>query len=178
MSSIKAEFARRIPTNLVNATEAQIQQQASQIQSALDSVLQAPSPGQVAAEVAGEVVQQTIVIRSAVEGNGPTVFAPPSADSINQAFTADEALQAFKVVDPRYTAADGATAVLGSYTAPSGPDTYRFQDRLAWGFKTTTTCPPSPNRYDSQSPPGECTDWLFLDARTGKMLEETFVPIL
>jgi hypothetical protein len=145
-----------------------------QITSTPSSTSTSPSVNEIPSN---EIVQQTIVIQPGYGASGPTVLSPPPADSIDQALTADQALQAFRVVDPQYTAADGATALLGSYTAPSGPDAYRFQDRLAWSYKTTLACPPSPNPFEPQSPPADCTAWLFLDARTGKMLEAMDVPI-
>jgi len=121
-----------------------------------------------------QIVQRTILIhQGAADGSGRIVLSPPPEGDIDKALSAADALAEFKTVDPRYEAADGSTPLLGSYTTFGG----QYQDRFAWGYRSIGACPISPNPFDSQSPAGECANWLFLDARTGKMLEAVSEPI-
>jgi hypothetical protein len=48
--------------------------------------------------------------------------------------TAEGAVAVFEGVNPDFQLPDDATAQLGYYTAAVGDGTYRFEDRLAWGF--------------------------------------------
>jgi len=94
-------------------------------------------------------------------------FAPPG--NAKSALTAEEALAAFQKVDAEFELPIDATSQLGFYTASVGDGTYRFQDRLAWGF-TWQQCA-QPQHEVSSDTVLPCTRWLFLDANTGEMLE-------
>ena len=65
---------------------------------------------------------------------------------------------------------DAADVELGYYTAAVGDGSYRFKDRLAWGY-SWHECGDYAHDipYPTKAP---CTFWLFLDANTGEMLEE------
>jgi hypothetical protein len=94
-------------------------------------------------------------------------FAPPG--NAKSDLTAEEALAAFQKVDAEFELPVDATSQLGFYTASVGDGTYRFQDRLAWGF-TWQQCA-QPQHDVSPDTVLPCTKWLFLDANTGEMLE-------
>jgi hypothetical protein len=99
-------------------------------------------------------------------------FDPPPPGT-EPALTASEALARFQSVDEEFVLPVGADAYLGRYTAPVGDGTFRFRERLAWGFRLGSGCPVGagfgPPHAASNS--GPCFRWLFLDANTGEMLE-------
>ena len=92
-------------------------------------------------------------------------FAPPPTD-VRPSLTAAQALAAFMIVD-RAIRLQPAAAWLGTYSWP-----YR---QLAWGFRYSAMCEPafSPVSHTVDPVvPVPCTRWLFLNAKTGRMLED------
>ena len=86
--------------------------------------------------------------------------------------TADQALAKFKEVDRLFNPPSAMTSYLGYYTAPIGNGDYRFEHRLAWGYRWGPAgCPSVGNPNAPPSPAGQCYQWVFLDANTGEMLE-------
>ncbi len=102
-------------------------------------------------------------------------FAPPNGVP---ALTAKQALTRFESVDRAFKLVLDSTIWLGTYTAAKGPSTYelhtyRFRDRLAYGIRYHGCTFTSVNPAFPVSPSIiSCTRWLFLDANTGKMLED------
>ncbi len=104
-------------------------------------------------------------------------FAPPNGVP---ALTAKQALTRFESVDRAFKLVPDSTIWLGTYTAAKGPSyyethTYRFRDRLAYGIRYHACTLPSEHPFESVTPSPSvisCTRWLFLDANTGKMLED------
>jgi hypothetical protein len=96
-------------------------------------------------------------------------FAPPPTDA-HPEMTWLEAVAAFQVVDPEFELPADATGRLGLYTAAVGDGTYRYKDRLAWGI-SWHECARSFRHEVPPDFPRPCTQWLFLDANTGRMLE-------
>ena len=99
---------------------------------------------------------------------GETFVLAPDAPA---KLTASEAMDAFLTKDPEFTLqlSDTLAIDLGYYTAPVGNGTYRFKDRLAWGYSWHR-----PESFSQSLPPdfpSSDTFWLFLDADTGQMLE-------
>jgi hypothetical protein len=116
----------------------------------------------------GATVSDVIVIDSS------TTFAPPPAGSDEGILSWEDALALFQAADPGFVRQPDLQASLGLYTARSGDGSYRFKDTLSWGY-SWHACPPSPPvapGAEVPSPePSPCVAWLFLDARTGEMLE-------
>jgi len=112
--------------------------------------------------------QQTIVLDPPYDTEQ---FAPPSPDR-QPAMTSDQAIAAFQSQVPGFTFPSDPKAQLGDYTAATGDgSTYRYQNRLAWGFswhECAVSEDPVPMPFGTNVP---CTRWLFLDANTGQMLE-------
>ncbi len=119
----------------------------------------------------GAAAQQTIVLNPGQQDTEQ--FAPPSPGQ-QPAMTSDQAIAAFQGQNPGFTLPSDATAQLGNYTAATGDgSTYRYQNRLAWGF-SWHQCEDALIQNPAPIPPGTdlpCTRWLFLDANTGQMLE-------
>ena len=80
------------------------------------------------------------------------------------------------------------TAQLGLLTLPVGPagspgtagliqnngEAYKALNELVWGYSNPSPCAnANPN---VTLPPGSCTEWTFLDASTGKPVDQTWVP--
>jgi hypothetical protein len=76
----------------------------------------------------------------------------------------------------------GVSPHLGSLTIPNGPPGtghYLYKDQLAFGFAGASGCVGShlpPNMSPQPVSSAGCTDWIFLDANTGRFLLEKFVP--
>jgi hypothetical protein len=111
----------------------------------------------------GLTMRRTLILDPPIDSE---TFAPPNASSM---LTPKQALARFESVDRAFRLTAGSTIWLGSYTAAVGDGTYRFQDRLAYGIRSHQ-CIPSQN--PGYTGPPLCTRWLFLDANTGKMLED------
>lgn len=108
---------------------------------------------------------------------GTIIIDPETGETFVQApdapakLTSSQAMDAFLAQDPLFTLklADAIAVDLGYYTAPVGNGTYRFKDRLAWGYSWHR-----PEEFMHSVPPDtprSNTFWLFLDANTGQMLE-------
>jgi hypothetical protein len=105
-------------------------------------------------------------------------FSPAPVGSDEHALTSEEALAAYRAVNKEFHPASQMTPRLGlftdkGYTKADG--THPYTNRLAWGFSWETTgCPVlpiGPGQTPSPCPsPPTITHWLFLDAKTGKML--------
>jgi len=99
-------------------------------------------------------------------------FVPPG--DVQARLTSSEAIAAFRAADPEFTGLPAdATSFFGIYTAAVGDGTFRFHDRLAWGY-TWHRCVQSQAPFASAPTPAFCKQWLFLDANTGQMLEATW----
>jgi hypothetical protein len=114
--------------------------------------------------VAPTLTPSTIVLDPPLDTE---TFAPPG-DAQPQ-LTALEAIAVFQAVDSEFQLPDDATNQLGYYTAALGDGSYRYENRLAWGF-TWHECA-QPQHEVSPGTVMPCTRWLFLDANTGEMLE-------
>jgi hypothetical protein len=97
-------------------------------------------------------------------------FAPPG--NATPTLTSDEAIKSFQNVNPEFQLPDEATVALGLYSAAVGDGTYRYKDRLAWGYSWQQCA--RPRAQPSPDTVIPCTLWLFLDANTGEMLEATW----
>jgi hypothetical protein len=120
------------------------------------------------AQPAGATVDQVVQIDS------ETTFSPPGDEE--PGLNSEEALNLFREANPAFTK-QITEAGLGLYTARSGDETFRFEDRLAWGYSWQECPPPPPVAPGMETPSSEesadspCVGWLFLDADTGEMLE-------
>jgi hypothetical protein len=125
----------------------------------------AASPG------GGAIATPTTIVLNPATGN-TFVLAPDAPAKL----TAAEALAVFTAKDTEFTGSlsDALAVDLGYYTAPVGDGTYRWKDRLAWGYNWDQVMP-WPGLVQptySYTPPH--LFWLFLDANTGEMLEATW----
>ncbi len=128
--------------------------------------LRAFSLPQDSADGTGLVVTRTLVLDLPMNTER---FEPPPADA-KPALTPEQAIAAFRIVDPAFKMPPDATVWLGSYTAAVGDGSFRFDHRLAWGVRYHECLPPQhPVPSDFVVP---CIRWLFLDANTGRMLED------
>jgi len=104
---------------------------------------------------------------------GRTQFSPAPSGT-QSALSADQAVSRYETQNSAFHLPRDATAQLGYYTAAVGDGSYRFHDRLAWGFSWPGCAPaptfPSAHPSNASSSSG-CLTWLFLDANTGKELE-------
>lgn len=127
------------------------------------------------------VATTAVQIQPSSEADLGTRFEPASDSAAKGSLAAEEALALFAKANPEFNPPDDIEASLGLYTASAGHGLYRFEDRLAWGYRWKR-CPakmvaPGPEFSpvdDQPSPEGataSCTFWLFLDAKTGEMLE-------
>ncbi len=110
-------------------------------------------------------IHQTLILDPPTDSR---TFAPPNASPL---LTAKQALVKFESVDGAFELPADSTIWLGTYTAAAGGGIYRFQDRLAYGIRYPQCIPPS-NPFPVSPSIISCTRWLFLDADTGKMLED------
>lgn len=122
-------------------------------------------------------VASTVTIDPTVE----EVFAPAPADA-SPAMTAQEAWAAYTKVDTSYTTAtipSGVTVQMGLLTLPLGPsgpngtEAYTANNELVYGF-SWHNCPVSRNPKEPTLPANPCIEWNFLDANTGKQIDETW----
>jgi hypothetical protein len=105
-------------------------------------------------------------------------FVSAPAGSEKHALSADEAMATYKAVNGEFHPSSEPTPYLGLFTDRGNVranGTHPYWNRLAWGYTWQTTCMPPPIG-PGQSPPSPqsspCTAWLWLDARTGKMILE------
>lgn len=113
---------------------------------------------------------ETIVLSDSIR------FAPPSAGSEAHDLSSEEALAAYRAVNKEFHPASEMTSRLGLFTNSDyvrSDGTHPYRNRLAWGYSWRSVCP-LPPIGPGQSPPSPdpagCIAWLFLDAKTGKML--------
>jgi hypothetical protein len=134
------------------------------------------APAPVRAHVAS-AVPATITIDPQV---GETFAPAPS--SAAPAMTAQQAWAAYTQVNTSYS--DSAipstvtvqlgllTLPLGS-TGPGGSEAYAAQNELVYGY-SWHSCPASRNPNVQTLPPNPCIEWNFLDANTGRQIDETW----
>ena len=108
-------------------------------------------------------------------------FAPPPANAA-PAMTAAEAWAAYTQVDTSYSSSaipSNVSVVLGLLTLPTGPtgpngtEGYTANNELVYGF-SWHNCPASRNPNAPTLPSNPCVEWNFLDASTGKQIDETW----
>lgn len=110
-----------------------------------------------------------------IDSNIGEVFVPVEDPSLS-AMTANEAFaaQAKRIHSEQLTPPEGDTIRLGRLTMPIGPgEGYTARDRLVWAF-STHQCPASRALNPSTAPKGRCIEWMFLDADTGALIDDTF----
>jgi hypothetical protein len=112
-----------------------------------------------------QAIQETITLGSPP---GTVTFSPPP-DGTTPAMSSGEAIAAFQSVDPEFQLPPDAVTYLGLYTAETGGGGARFLNQLAWGVRFHR-CEALHHQVPSATPVS-CTEWLFLDANTGAMLE-------
>jgi hypothetical protein len=106
-----------------------------------------------------------------------TTFEPPADSDLadDDVLSDTDALNVFEKANPDFVERDDVAARLGLFTAKSGEDSYRYDHVLAWGYswKECPPPPPLPPGYESvpSAEPSPCVAWLFLDAKSGAMLE-------
>ena len=89
--------------------------------------------------------------------------------------SASEAIARYENHNSDFALPSDAVSYLGYYSAAKGDGTYSYKDRLAWGFAWHECIAPQPNpRYTGPPISTSCSAWLFLDANSGRMLEETW----
>jgi hypothetical protein len=138
--------------------------------------------------ITASAVQTTITIDPHL---GET-FAPPPATASAPALTAQQAYAQF--IQSSTTGSGGTavpstvTAQLGLLTLPVGPSSgcdndcsnltvqngtaYKALNQLAYGYSLPGGTCGSSNPFDP-APPVPCTDWLFIDANTGHLIDWT-----
>jgi hypothetical protein len=108
-------------------------------------------------------------------------FAPAPADAA-PALTAQQAWANYTQVDTSYSDSaipSNVTVQLGLLTLPLGPEgpggakAYTAQNQLVYGY-SWHNCPASRNPNMQTLPPNPCIEWNFLDASTGRQIDETW----
>jgi hypothetical protein len=108
-------------------------------------------------------------------------FAPAPA-AAKPALTAQQAWAKYTHVDKSYRSAaipSNVTAHLGLLTLPLGPsgpggsEAYTAHNELVYGY-SWHSCPVSRNPRVKKLPPNPCIEWNFLNASTGRQIEETW----
>lgn len=110
-----------------------------------------------------------------IDSNLGEVFVPVENPSL-ALMTADEAFaaQAQRLNSDRLTPPEGDTIQLGRLTMPIGPGQgYTARDQLVWAFRTHQ-CPASRALNPSAAPNGPCIEWMFLNADTGALIDDTY----
>ncbi len=116
------------------------------------------------------VVRQTLTLKS---GRDFLKLAPPVEVGDLRVLTAKGAIDRYERVNHVFKLPPDSTIWFGAYTAAVGDGTYRYHNQLAYGIEYHA-CIPSPDPFASATPthPTGCTRWLFLNAYTGKMMED------
>jgi hypothetical protein len=130
-----------------------------------------------ASTVPSSIVVERVTVREFPDG-GATYLDPVDDSQAEGLLAADEALAAFERRNSAFKPADDISAQLGAFTSGGGEGTYRYQGVLAWAF-SWHACPPPPpigpgDDVPASPTPSRCVAWLFLDAKTGEMLEGTY----
>src|SRR5712692_9229466 len=111
----------------------------------------------------------------------PTIgetFAPAPAGA-RPALTAQQAWAKYTQVNTSYrhpAIPSNVTAHLGLLTLPTGPNgtgPYTVHNELVYGY-SWHRCPVSMNPRVKKLPPNPCIEWNFLNANTGRQIEETW----
>jgi hypothetical protein len=107
-----------------------------------------------------------------VDSNANEIFAPAGAAP---GLTANAAWQRFAHLNGVSQAAvpPDVTAQIGRLTLPVGPGhpgEYLADNELVWAF-SWQECPPT---GVATSGPGACIAWLFLDAQSGDLVDQTW----
>ena len=103
------------------------------------------------------------------------VAAPPQLATGNY-LSASQALAKFQASDQYFHPPADATYTFGYYTAKIDGNSYRFENSAAWGISYHLCAPlrnPFANSSNTRIP---CTRWVFLDARTGMLMEGAWAP--
>lgn len=114
----------------------------------------------------------TVVVAPAI----PETFTPtPMATS---KLTSDQAFHVFAELtgSTRSSPAAGVTVQLGQLTLPVGagdPGAYLANQELVWAY-SWASCPTSTIPGVSTPPSSPCVEWMFLDADTGKLVDQTW----
>ena len=96
--------------------------------------------------------------------------------------TAQQTWKAYTKVDTGYANSEipsNVTVRLGFLTLPLGPsgpngsEAYTAHNELAYGF-SWHNCPVSRNPKVKKLPPNPCVEWNFLDANTGRQIDDTW----
>ena len=116
-----------------------------------------------------------------IDPNVGEVFAPARAGAL-PAMTAQQAWAAYTKVDASDTSSAipaGVNVHIGLLTLPLGPsdangsEAYMANHKLVYGF-SWHSCPASRNPKEPTLPRNPCIEWNFLDANTGKQIDETW----
>jgi hypothetical protein len=108
-------------------------------------------------------------------------FAPAPAGA-RPALTAQQAWARYTKVDTSYRHSAmplNVTARLGLLTLPDGPagpggsEAYTVRNELVYGYNWHS-CPASRNPRVEQLPPSPCIEWIFLNADTGRQIDQTW----
>ncbi len=123
----------------------------------------------------------TVASPITIDPTAGEVFAPAPADA-SPAMTAQQAWAAYTRVDTSYTTStipSNVTVEIGLLTLPLGPsgpngtEAYTANNELVYGFNWHN-CPVSRNPKEQTLPANPCIEWNFLDASTGKQIDETW----
>lgn len=121
----------------------------------------------------------TTVVDSSV-GETFTAVTTPSSKVSARLISPDRAFH--KADGPAQELPAGTSVQLGRLTLPVGagaPGQYNAKDQLVYAF-TWRQCAPNIGPFDPTSPSASpsdstyCTAWLFVDAETGKMVDQTW----
>ncbi len=133
-------------------------------------------PGKSAgASTVATPITQTVTIDHAI---GETFGPPPS--SAQPTMTADTAWAQYAQLNGSSVTVipSSVTVYLGSLTLPIGPvgangsEAYTANNELAYGF-SSQSCPVTTLKVPL-APGTSCIEWLFLDADTGKQIDDTW----
>jgi hypothetical protein len=116
-----------------------------------------------------------------IDPNVGETFAPAPPTAV-PTMTAQQAWASYTQVDTSYTSSaipSDVTVQEGLLTLPLGPtaanssETYAAQNELVYGY-SWHSCPHSTNPMVQTLPPNPCIQWIFLDANTGKEIDDTW----
>jgi hypothetical protein len=103
----------------------------------------------------------------------------PAPASARPALTARQAWAMYTKVNTSYKTSaipSNITVYLGLLTLPTGPNgsgPYTAHNELAYGY-SWHSCPVSRNPRVKRLPANPCREWNFLDANTGRQIDETW----
>ena len=127
--------------------------------------------------------QATAPSKIVIDASIPETFLPTPDETAPLSSDAVFAGYAKHNGSARTSPPEGVTVLLGRLTLPLGrgrPGEYTAHNELVWAF-TWHQCiaagiPPPPGSSAPEPPtaPTSCTAWLFLDATSGRMVEQTW----